>query len=153
MDKIRKVPIRKYQGQILPAWPIGYEIVRFSRQSCVKRRIKAKPTYLLFQPPWGIAFWDTRPDLYFPFDPMLMTRELRTTLRAYTRSRRVWTCKVLQHFIQQTGPLWGCYKTLKAGKIEVGPLIQTAFIPGRGNHTLFLLQMLWLGDSRMFKRK
>ena len=45
------------------------------------------------------------------------------------------------------------YKTLKAGKIEVGPLIQTTFVPQQSNNTLFLLQILWLSDARMFKHK
>jgi len=45
------------------------------------------------------------------------------------------------------------YKTLKFGKIEVGPLIQTTFVPQQSNNTLFLLQVLWLTDSRMFERK
>ncbi len=43
------------------------------------------------------------------------------------------------------------YKTLKAGKFEVGPLIQTTFTPQQGNNTLLLLQILWLCDSKLFK--
>jgi hypothetical protein len=44
------------------------------------------------------------------------------------------------------------FKTLKAGKIEVGPLIQTNFTAG-SNETLYLLQILWLSDSKLLKRK
>jgi hypothetical protein len=44
------------------------------------------------------------------------------------------------------------FKTFKAGKLEVGPLIQTAFNVGKRNDTLYLLQVLWLFDSKLFRR-
>jgi hypothetical protein len=44
------------------------------------------------------------------------------------------------------------FKTLKAGRIEFGPLIQTMFTSERSHDTLYLLQILWLGDSGLFKR-
>jgi hypothetical protein len=43
------------------------------------------------------------------------------------------------------------YKTAKAGKFELGPLVQTAFhSEGAGHDTLYLLQILWIGDSQLF---
>ncbi len=44
------------------------------------------------------------------------------------------------------------FKTSKLGRIEVGPLIQTGFTSQRSHDTLCLLQILWLGDSNLFKR-
>ena len=46
------------------------------------------------------------------------------------------------------------YKTSKAGKFEMGPLVQSAFHNETGgNNTLFLLQVLWIGDSQLFNHK
>jgi len=46
------------------------------------------------------------------------------------------------------------YKTLNAGKIEIGPLIQTSFnIKNKEPNTLYLLQILWLTDYKIFNKK
>ena len=45
------------------------------------------------------------------------------------------------------------FKTLRLGKVEVGPLIQTRFTSEHSHDTLYLLQILWVGDSNVFKRK
>lgn len=45
------------------------------------------------------------------------------------------------------------YKTFKAGKIEIGPLIQSTFNPSTNeSNTLYLLQILWLTDYKFFKK-
>lgn len=45
------------------------------------------------------------------------------------------------------------YKTPNAGRIEVGPLVQTIFNSNNNHSTLFLLQILWLTDYTIHKRK
>lgn len=45
------------------------------------------------------------------------------------------------------------FKTVNAGKFEVGPLIQATFNGDQGNNTLYLFQILWIADSKLFKRK
>ena len=44
------------------------------------------------------------------------------------------------------------FKTSKAGKFEVGPLIQATFNAEQSNNTLFLFQILWVADSKLLKK-
>lgn len=46
------------------------------------------------------------------------------------------------------------YKTSKAGKFEIGPLVQASFNnESQGNNALYLLQLLWISDSQLLNRK